>query len=201
MGPDAPLPLRNQQANYKGSSNKWALCGVSKTHREGKKVLFIFPPPILPPFTAQFQPSTKTVSGRLCCQQSMGFLGGKEKTRLQGGKTRRDAPMGHACHHTCSPCLCYMMPDVLRCCATSAMMLKKTHVRTHLPVYVIHSCCHSQLCEPREQDFPTRHRELIPCDACGCAKKFSLWQNRHKTSKILKTIFKVYSKISQPGWN
>lgn len=91
--------------------------------------------------------------------------------RVFGGE-REDNCRGkddiEACHHTCSPCLCYMMPDVLRCCATSAMMLKKTHVHTHPPVCVIHSCCHSQLCEPREQDFPTRHRELITRDMCGC---------------------------------
>lgn len=163
MGPDAPLPLRNQQANYKGRNNKWALCGVSKTHREGKKVLFIFPPPILPPFTAQFQPSTKTISGRLCCQQSKGLLGGKEKTQLQGERRQRGVPP-----HLLTLFLSYMMPDVLRCCATIAMMLKKTHVRTHLPVRVIHSCCHSQLCEPREEDFPTRHRELITCEMSWC---------------------------------
>lgn len=34
-GPDMPLPPHNRRANYKGSSNKWALCGVSKTHGGG----------------------------------------------------------------------------------------------------------------------------------------------------------------------
>lgn len=122
-------------------------------------------------------------------KQSLGGYAVSNPRGFWRGKTRRDAPTGHACHHACSPCLCYMMPDVLRCCATSAVMLKKTHVRAHLPVYVIHSCCHSQLCEPREQDFPTRHCEPITCDMCGCAKNFSLRKNRHKTSKILKTIW------------
>lgn len=61
-------------ANYKGRSNKWALCGVSKTHTHGrgKKVLFIFPPTVLliPPSAPRFLPSTTTISGRLCRRQS-----------------------------------------------------------------------------------------------------------------------------------
>lgn len=47
-----------------------------------------------PPFTAQFQPSTKTISGRLCCQQSKGFWGGKRRHDCRGkdAERRTDGP-------------------------------------------------------------------------------------------------------------
>lgn len=48
------------------------------------------------------------------------------------------------------------------------------------PMCVIHSCCHSQLWEPREQDFPTRHRELITCDMCGCLSQKKKKQTQNK---------------------
>lgn len=73
-GPDAPLLLHKQPANYKGSSNKWALCGVSKTHRERKCSLSCHPPHPPPPpppshTPPPIPPSTKTISGRPCWRQ------------------------------------------------------------------------------------------------------------------------------------
>lgn len=94
-GPDMPLPPHNRRANYKGSSNKWALCGVSKTHGGGggKKVLFILPPPpppILPtPPLPTIPPSTKTIWEAL----RSALQGRRERrdceTRVKGVETRR----------------------------------------------------------------------------------------------------------------
>lgn len=117
-----------------------------------------------PPSLLNSNPQRKQSLGGYAVSNPRGFWGEREDTTA-GGKTteQRGVPP-----HLLTLFLSYMMPDVLRCCATIAMMLEKTHVRTHLPVRVIHSCCHSQLCEPKEQDFPTRHRELITCEMSWC---------------------------------
>lgn len=140
-GPDMPLPPHNRRANYKGSSNKWALCGVSKTHGGGggeESALYLATTTTTnPPHPTPT--NHPTLNKNNLRGSAVGTPGPEREKRLWNeGERSGDASMSRTCHHRVSLTRCRMCSIMKRC--VEKRLFKKIR-RLVLAVHSLKSQC------------------------------------------------------------